>query len=107
MDLKCPKPVWHSLVYDWKSYLKPFGRGSFVKSGEEKDELVNEWVTKVFVEQPLASHGSAKQIYTYKIHDDYTKMFMWIPCMSNLKKNHQFNLNSTLFRLPISTINLI
>ena len=37
-----------------KSYLKPFDRINFVRSGE-----VNHLLTEVFVEQPLASPGSA------------------------------------------------
>ena len=33
-----------SLFYDWKSYLSTFGRGGFVKAGEEKDEKVNQFI---------------------------------------------------------------
>ena len=43
-DLECPKPVRFSLFYDWKSYLSTFGRGGFVKAGEEKDEKVNQFI---------------------------------------------------------------
>ena len=48
------------MFYKWKHHFKPFGRDSTVKIFELKDESINEWVTKVFVEQPLASPGSAK-----------------------------------------------
>ena len=55
----------HSLFYDWKHQLKPFGRGGTVNPGEEKGHLltylksINESVTMVFVEQPLALPKSA------------------------------------------------
>ena len=46
LDIECPKLVRHSLFYDWRSYLKPFGRGGFINSWEEKDELVNELINQ-------------------------------------------------------------
>ena len=53
--------IYHILFYTWKSYLKPFRRGGAVKLWEEKDDLINELINyEVFVEQPLASPGSAK-----------------------------------------------
>ena len=36
-----------------------FGRGGAVKLWEEKDESINQQVTEVFVEQPLALPKSA------------------------------------------------
>ena len=57
---------------DWKSYLKPFGRGSAVKLWEEKDHWFNEWMIKLFVEQSLASPGSPK----------YEKIVVWWPALS-------------------------
>ena len=51
-----------SSIYNWKTYLQPFGRGGAVKLWEEKDQLLNEWInqliTKLFEEQPLALPGS-------------------------------------------------
>ena len=51
--------VWYGLFYNWKSYLQPFGHGGAVKSCKEKDDWINQRVTEVIVEQPLASPGSA------------------------------------------------
>ena len=45
-----------------KCYLKPFGRGGAVKLWEEKADLINELITRLFIEQPLASPGSAKKV---------------------------------------------
>ena len=46
----------------------PFGRGGLVEDWEEKDnspnELMNYLITAVFVEQPLALPGSAKDTDT-------------------------------------------
>ena len=61
LDLECPKPVGSSLFYDWKSNLKPFGRGGFL-GRKRMNQLVNQSVTEVFVEQPLALPGSAKHL---------------------------------------------
>ena len=54
--------VQHSLFYDRKIYLKTFGIGGAVKAGEEEDDSISEWMTMVFVEQPLALPESAKDI---------------------------------------------
>ena len=52
-----------------KLYLKPFGRGGAVKLWEEKDDSLNELMTRLFVEQPLASPGSAN--YTDDVKEYY------------------------------------
>ena len=53
----------HSLFYKWKRYLQQYGRGGAVKSREEKGQqiyrLIIQSVTELFVEQPMASPGSA------------------------------------------------
>ena len=50
----------HSLLYDWKHHLKPFGLGGAVKPEEEEDQRLIESITTLFVERPLALPGSAK-----------------------------------------------
>ena len=66
-DLEYPKPVKHSLLYDWKYHLQPLGRDGAIQPLKEKGDLVtnliNEWITTVFVEQPLASPGLLKIIW--------------------------------------------
>ena len=56
------------IFLSWKSYLYSFGRGGALKLWEEKDQSLNEWITEVFVEQPLASPGSAN-------YDKYSTLF--------------------------------
>ena len=38
-----------SLFYDWKSYLKPFGRGGAVKLWQEKADGLNQLMNKTKV----------------------------------------------------------
>ena len=56
-DLEC-----YSVFYDWKHLLKPFQFGGAVKLREKDGDLLNKWMndllTKVFVEQPLATSVS-------------------------------------------------
>ena len=64
----------YSILY-WKSYLKPFGPGGAVKLWEEKDDrltdLINQLITKLFIEQSLALPGSAKnQKFHLKLNMD-------------------------------------
>ena len=39
---------------------KPYRLGGAIKPGKEEDDISVESLTKLFVEQPLASPGSAK-----------------------------------------------
>ena len=66
-DLEMSWSLWHSLFHNWKSYIYPFGRGGAVNMLEEKDRSLTEWITEVFVEQPLASPGSAKYLKEKKV----------------------------------------
>ena len=50
----------HSLFYNSKICLQPFGRDGAGKLGEVKADTLNETMN-VFVEQPLSSPGSAKK----------------------------------------------
>ena len=45
----------HSISYDWKYHLQPLGCGGAI---EIFSQTITEWMTEVFVEQPLASPGS-------------------------------------------------
>ena len=57
----------NSPFYDWKHHLQPLWRGSAVKIFAQRiSDSMNEWITKVFVEQPLALPRSAKN-YIMKI----------------------------------------
>ena len=50
-----------SLFNDWWRNLLPFGLGAAVKAGRRAlSELIDHLITTVFVEQSLASPGSAK-----------------------------------------------
>ena len=64
--LEGPKPLQHSLFYDWNLYLKQFWLGREVNPGKEKGELLNQWIyefmSTMFADQPLALPGSAKNI---------------------------------------------
>ena len=51
----------HSPFYNWKHHLKPFGHIGGEKHGEEKGYSLSELRMTVFVEQPLASPGLAKE----------------------------------------------
>ena len=44
LDLESIWFLWHSLFYNGKGYLKPFGRGGAVKLWEEKAHSMNEWI---------------------------------------------------------------
>ena len=67
-DFVSPKPVRHSLFYDWFHNFSPFGLGGAVKARKERcylpNKLINLW-TALFVEQHLASPGSAKYLTIY------------------------------------------
>ena len=41
-DLESSWSLWHSLFYNWKSYLQPFGRGGVVKLWEEKADRLTD-----------------------------------------------------------------
>ena len=60
------KKYQYSLCHDWKHHFQPFGRDGAVKIFYLKDESinqsVNELITEMFVEQPLALPGSANDL---------------------------------------------
>ena len=61
-DLECPKPVKHSLFYEWLHYILLFGRGSAMKKVEEDGYSISELqITTVFAERRLAFPRSAKK----------------------------------------------
>ena len=60
-DLEYPKAVQHSLFYNCLPYILPFGLDNTINTaGEEEDSFNELLLTTVFVEQPMASPGCAK-----------------------------------------------
>ena len=58
--LKGPKSVYYILSYDWLRYILPLGLAKVGSQLRKRmNELVNELMTTVFVELPLASPWSA------------------------------------------------
>ena len=66
--------------YDWKLHLPPLGRGGAVKIFSQTiTELINLFMTKVFVEQPLASPGSANNIHIWSENKEKQRLIKRIP----------------------------
>ena len=57
--LECPIPVQHSLFSDCFLHFQPVGLDGAVNTGEEEGHSLDQQIMAVFVEQPLASPGSA------------------------------------------------
>ena len=57
-----PKPILHGIFCYWIHPLKRSWLGGVVKQGAEEGDNLSQLITTVFVEQPLALHGSAHHL---------------------------------------------